>query len=134
QLGPGLAVGDIDGSGSEALFVAGAAGQPAAVYAHRGNGEIEKTDQPALEVDKFSTGMGAVFFDARGTGALDLYVASGGVQGNQGDPTFRGKLYVNDGIGRYARAPEGTIPNTSESSGVVAAADFDHDGYVDLFI
>ncbi len=134
QLGPGLAVGDTEGRGVEDIFVSGAAGQASMLYANRGNGKFEKTAQPAFEADKESASMGAVFFDARGTGAMDLYVASGGVQGNPGDPVFRGRLYYNDGKGHFTKAPDDALPDTRDSSGVVAAADFDRDGKVDLFV
>ena len=134
QLGPGLAVGDVDGSGHESLFISGAAGQASMLYRNKGDGTFEKTEQPAFDAEKAAAGMGAVFFDARGTGALDLYVAAGGIQCNPGDAVLRGRLYYNDGKGHFTKAPDDALPDNRDSSGVVAAADFDRDGKVDLFV
>jgi hypothetical protein len=134
QLGPGLAVADVDGDGKEDLFISGAAGQASMLYLNKGGGNFERSPQPALEEDKAACSMGAVFFDARGTGMMDLYVVSGGVQGNPGDAVFRGRLYLNDGKGHFSKAPEGALPDNRDSGGVVAAADFDRDGKLDLFV
>jgi hypothetical protein len=44
------------------------------------------------------------------------------------------RLYLNDGHGKFALAPNGTLPADGQSTGAVAAADFDGDGKTDLFI
>lgn len=72
---------------------------------------------------------GAVFFDVDGDGDLDLYVAAGSVEKRPGSAVYRDRLYVNDaGTWRLELQP-GT-----DSSGHVAAVDFDKDGDVDLFV
>ncbi|HLX59968.1 MAG TPA: FG-GAP-like repeat-containing protein [Planctomycetota bacterium] len=134
QLGPALAVADVDGDGLDDLLVTGAAGQACMLYLNKGNGKFERSPQPAFDADKASTSLGAVFFDSRGTGAMDLYVASGGVQCNPGDALLRGRLYYNDGKGHFTKAPLDALPDNRDSAGVVAAADFDRDGKVDLFV
>ena len=134
QLGPGLAVGDVNGDGLDDLFVSGAAGQASMLYINNGKGGFEKLPQPAFEADKASESMGAVFFDARGSGINDLYVASGGVEGEPNDAVFRGRLYFNDGKGNFTKAPDDALPDTRESSSVVCAGDFDGDGKLDLFV
>ena len=77
--------------------------------------------------------MGAVFLDADSDGDLDLYVASGSAEFAPGDERLRDRLYLNDGFGVFKEAHD--VP--SRSSGqqfLVAAADFDRDGDVDLFM
>lgn len=134
QLGPGLAVAEVDGSGRESLLITGAAGQASMLYLNRGGGKFEKSEQPAFAADSSAGSMGAVFFDARGTGVMDLYVVSGGVQCNAGDPVLRGRLYFNDGKGNFTKAPDDALPDNRDSGSVVAAADFDRDGKIDLFV
>ncbi|MEC7725576.1 MAG: CRTAC1 family protein, partial [Planctomycetota bacterium] len=67
-------------------------------------------------------------------GDLDLYVASGSNECGDDTSLLRDRLYVNDGAGGFARAPDGVIPDVRISASCVAAADYDRDGDVDLFV
>ncbi|CAN5480325.1 VCBS repeat-containing protein [soil metagenome] len=135
QLGPGLAWGDIDGDGIDDLFLGGARGFPGQILTNPGDGTtFAPSDQPALAADKFSEDMGALFFDADADGHLDLYVASGSSEADPGDLTYRDRLYLNDGTGNFSAAPAGMLPDSRQSTGVVAAADYDRDGDLDLFV
>ncbi|HEB52697.1 MAG TPA: CRTAC1 family protein, partial [bacterium] len=78
--------------------------------------------------------MGAVFVDFDADGDLDLYVASGGVECGDDDVRLKDRLYENDGAGVFVRAADGVVPDIRRSSSCVAAADFDRDGDVDLFV
>jgi hypothetical protein len=88
--------------------------------------------------------MGAVWIDADSDGDFDLYVASGGVEieppESSGPQTsarshlLRDRLYWNDGRGQLTKAEPAALPPLEDSSGPVAAADFDRDGDVDLFV
>ncbi|MEM1444142.1 MAG: CRTAC1 family protein, partial [Verrucomicrobiota bacterium] len=51
-----------------------------------------------------------------------------------GAPVLQDRLFLNNGQGQFSRAPEGSLPDFRESSGVSAAADFDRDGDLDLFV
>lgn len=139
QLGPGQAWGDIDGDGVADLFLGGAAGQPGRLFLNKtteGSSKIvlNPLPSPTLESDARHEDMGALFFDADGDGLLDLYVASGGGECEPGDDLLRDRLYLNRGDGEFERAPEGTLPDIRENSGVVAAADLNRDGNLELFI
>ena len=134
QLGPGLAVGDVNGDGLEDLYLGGAAGQNGMLSIHQPNGVFRQHPQACFELEKAGEDMAALFFDADGDGDQDLYVVSGGVECEPGDPVLRDRLYLNDGKGNFRKAPDGTLPDLRDSGSVVAAADFDRDGDLDLFV
>lgn len=134
QLGPGLAWGDVDSDGDDDLFVGGARGQAGTLLLQTGYGEFKPLPSPALEAAKSCEDMGALFFDAEGDGDIDLYVVSGGVESLPNDEALRDRLYLNDGASRLTIAGDGALPDVRDSGSVVAAADFDRDGDLDLFI
>ena len=134
RLGPGLACGDVDGDGDDDLYFGGAAGEPGDLVLNRGAGRFRWSQQGSFDKDAAHEDMGALFLDSDADGDMDLYVVSGGAECDPGSPLLRDRLYLNDGQGGFSSAPEGTLPDLADSGGPVAAADFDRDGYVDLFV
>lgn len=131
RLGPGLAVGDIDGDGDEDAYLGGALGSDGVIIEN--NGKSWKADT-RISGGSNHEDMGALFFDAEGDGDLDLYVVSGGVESKIGSSNYRDRLYLNDGEGNFELSDEGSLPEVMESGSCVIAADYDGDGDLDLFV
>ena len=133
RLGPGVAAGDIDADGDDDLYIGGAAGQAGMLYVNE-EGRLRRIEQEPFARDSASEDMAPLFFDADGDSDMDLYVVSGGVECEPEAESLRDRLYLNDGRGRFTAAPDGTLPDLRDSGSTVAAADFDRDGDLDLFV
>jgi enediyne biosynthesis protein E4 len=130
RLGPGLAVGDINGNNREDFFVGGAYRQSGELFIQNADGSFHSkllTEDPKREED-----MGALFFDFDQNGNNDLYVVSGSSEYGLTSKYYQDRLYINDGEGNF-KLSEGILPRTVSSGSVVIAADYNRNGYLDLF-
>jgi hypothetical protein len=131
--GPYLAVADVNGDGLDDLFVGGAKDQAGRVLLQQPGGGFVPVSEQVFEQDRISEDLGAVFFDANGDRRPDLYVVSGGSEYSDAAPALQDRLYLNDGRGGFRKAV-GALPTSHTSGSRVAAADFNGDGAVDLFV
>jgi hypothetical protein len=127
RMGPALAVGDVNGDGKKDFFVGGAAGQPGTIYINEGDGRFGEKKIPVFGEHNIFESVQAIFADLDHDGDLDLYVVSGGNNGN-----FQDHIYWNDGKGNFSYVPE-VLPVTASSGGAVVAFDMDNDGDLDIF-
>lgn len=134
QEGPTMVWADIDGDGDQDFFFGQARGKAGVIVRNDGGGKLEPITCEALEADKDAEDVGSAFFDADGDGDLDLYVASGSYEYDRDDPLLADRLYLNEGGGRFVKAPEGTLPGNLDVGSCVAPYDFDGDGDLDLFV
>jgi FimV-like protein len=121
----GIAVGDIDGDGWDEIYVCQPGGLPNRLYKKHGDGTMSDVTE-AAGVGVLDDTTCALFLDLRNIGRQDLVVAT--VHGpllflNQGNGTFRHKP---DAF-RFASPIQGTFTG-------MAAADYDRDGRVDLYL
>ncbi len=144
--GMGVVVADYDNDGYPDLYVTNYGRN--VLYHNNGNGTFsDVTDRAGVGGNECS--VGAVWLDYDNDGLLDLYV------GNyiQFDPEYR-YFYTPDGFpgplayrGQadvlYHNRGDGTFEDMTENMGVfrpqgramgVSAADYDHDGYVDIYV
>ena len=130
--GPVMATGDINRDGREDVFTGGAQGNPAMIWIQKPDGSFQESN--ANIFDPRHTDGDAIFFDADNDEDLDLYVVSGGYNDyGPTDAALQDRLYLNDGAGNFTLSTD-RLPDMLVSKSCVAAADFDHDGDMDLFV
>jgi hypothetical protein len=135
EYGPSMAVGDIDGNGLEDIVMGGSAIHSAQLFLQQPDGKfIQKAllSEAACK-NKLSDDLQVLLFDADGDGDLDLYIAAGGYENEHNSGAYRDQLYINDGKGNFA-IDSTALPENFTSKFCVRAADYNHDGKLDLFI
>jgi tetratricopeptide (TPR) repeat protein len=121
----GIAVGDIDNDGWDEIYVCQAGGLPNRLYKNRGDGTFSDVTHEA-GVDVLDDCTSALFVDFRNSGHQDLVVLRGTgplLFLNNGDGTFK---HIPDAF-HFRTAPQGSFTG-------MAAADYDRDGRVDLYL
>jgi enediyne biosynthesis protein E4 len=129
QIGPALAVGDVNNDGLDDYFGGGGANQNSQIFVQRPNGKFQWL---FLTADSFAETTKALFFDANGDGKLDLYVGHGSNQYPTNSTMLQDELYINKN-GQFTSDLD-ALPQMLISTGAVTACDFDGDGDQDLFV
>jgi enediyne biosynthesis protein E4 len=136
QYGPSLAAGDLDGNGLDDIFIGTSAGEHEQHYLlQMPGGKFLIKEMPAVTYRdaRLPENLGTLIFDADGDGHPDIYCVSGSNEFAAGTKNYQDRLWINDGKGHF-KLDTAAIPVNYSSKSCVKAADFDHDGDLDLFI
>jgi len=120
----GIAVGDVDGDGVDEVYICQPGGLPNKLFKFREDGTLADISE-AWGVDILDDTSCALFLDLRNSGRQDLVVLRGSgpvLLLNDGRP-FR----IQKDAFRFATLPQGGFTG-------MAAADFDRDGKLDLYL
>lgn len=132
QMGPGVAVADVNGDGLDDFYIGGSSGKESSLFLQTSEGKFEKPKNiKAGEMTEED--MGALFFDADNDGDQDLYVVSGSFEHVNQPEINQDRLYINEGNGKMT-LDAGALPEFTISGSCVKAADYDQDGDLDLFV
>ncbi len=131
KIGPGIAVGDVNGDDLEDFFVGNAAGSSGKLFIQNKQATFDVVNGVWEEDAKYED-TDALFFDADADGDLDLYVVSGGNNVNVKEQYYQDRLYINTENGFIKTS--NTLPKITTSGSKVISGDYDNDGDLDLFI
>lgn len=132
NLGPALAVGDVNNDGLDDFYAGGAIGQSGQLYLQMGNAEFKAAQTDLWATNSNSEQVVAHFFDVDGDNDLDLYVGNGGNEYLNGASELADLLYINND-GNFTLS--NSLPDSIRiSTGAITSNDFDSDGDLDLFI
>ena len=132
QLGPAIAVGDVNGDGLDDIFAGGGAYQWGRIFIQGSDGKYIGKDLGTGE--KIGEDAAAMFFDADSDTDIDLLLLSGSSEYGHSSSLNVPKLYLNNGKGDFSFSEKAIPPDVSSLSQVAEASDFDQDGDMDLFI
>jgi len=134
QNGPCMVTGDVNNDGLEDFIVGSSAGYAPTIFFQNKNGEFREKPLFSTEGLLKYEQEGMALFDLENDGDLDLYLVSGSNEFMvKDDEYYTDILLLNDGKGNFTVASN-FHPEIKGSGSVVKAADFDNDGFTDLFI
>jgi enediyne biosynthesis protein E4 len=130
RLGPAAAVADVNGDGTEDIYVSGTLSEPGRLYLQR-SGRLVADESFSSQLKGYED-ISAIFFDADGDGDKDLMLGAGGNHKPSFDKDMQNRLYLNNGKGRFSLAAS-PLPRNMGNTSVLVPFDVDRDGDLDVF-
>ncbi|MGL4632728.1 MAG: VCBS repeat-containing protein [Leadbetterella sp.] len=131
ELGPGMAVADVNNDGLDDVFIGGSVGVPSYILIQDKSQGFGKKEIQDLKIANRSDPLGALFLDADLDGDKDLLVSYGGNEFPVGSNAYKDVFYFNDGKGNFEARFE--LPTTTSTS-CIRAFDYDNDRDLDLIV
>ena len=131
QFGPAIAIGDINSDGRDDLYFGQSSGTSPSIYIQNIKGAFERYQ--TFDEDAIFEDIDAVFFDFDNDKDLDLFVTSGGNEFVPNSPNYADRLYENRN-GKFIRRSDILPSKMYGSSSRIKVADYDQNGFVDIFV
>ncbi len=131
--GPRIIRGDINGDSREDFILLGSAGDPNRLFLQNRQGGFSFKRIPDFEAHQEQEATCGLLFDSDGDGDLDFIVGHGGNDYSKGFDYYKVRLYENNGKAGFTYREDRT-PSIGGNFSVIAAADIEEDGDLDLFI
>lgn len=129
--GPTISVADVNADHLDDFFIGGAKSQASHIFLQIENGDFIDSQTELFSNDKTQEDVASLFFDANGDQYIDLIVASGGNEFQNGTP-LKPRLYINKN-GEFKKDTTAFLQTELNASKIIAH-DFDNDGDNDLVI
>lgn len=133
QNGPFTTAGDLNGDGHQDFIVASSAGMSPQLFFQNAQGHFTQKPLFSDEENKKYEEESIALFDLDNDGDLDMYLVSGSNEFELDSNYYNHRLLTNDGNGNFMLTTD-KMPLVKTSGSTVAITDYDHDGYVDLFV
>ncbi|PTM10657.1 MAG: hypothetical protein DA408_15520 [Bacteroidetes bacterium] len=130
--GPAVAVGDVNGDGLDDVFLGAAKRDTSHLFLQLPNGTFRDATPAVFAESALLEDVDARWADLDNDGDLDLVVANGGNEFRGNNPARLQRGYRNDGRGNLTLDLE-MFPNSYLTASVTAVADYDGDGWQDVF-
>jgi hypothetical protein len=129
-LGPGLAWGDVDLDGRPDLYIAGAAGQTGTMFRNNGDNTFSNVTAQTLAWQPENEEMAPLWWSNGLNNQPSLLLSYSSVEGS----TAVGAQFSSDQVAPFNFRQDPWQDSSPSSSGAMAAADYDKDGDLDLFV
>ncbi len=128
QIGPRMAKGDLNNDGQEDIIIGSTNVLPTTVLIRKGNKFVDEQFE-GLTTKKDYSESDLAIVDINNDGYNDVVAVAGGYE-NKTESEYKHYLYENHN-GTFIQKE---LPIPSFPASVIRPCDFNHDGYVDLFI